>query len=87
MCIHYDPREATKQCHEDDAEEVNDKMAANFCEYFKPNPEAFDPTGFDAEQRAAQELESLFADDTSTAAATPDASEEALRDAEALFRK
>ena len=34
MCKNFDPA-ITKSCSEDDAEEVRDKQAANFCDYFK----------------------------------------------------
>ena len=33
-CVHYDPR-AYNQCHEPQAERVDDRLKANFCEYFK----------------------------------------------------
>jgi hypothetical protein len=62
MCVHYDVRETTKQCREDDAEEVRDKAKANFCEYFSPNPAAFDPSALTAERRARNELDALFGD-------------------------
>ena len=41
MCERYAPRKP-KGCSEDDAIEVRDKKAANFCDYFKPTPRAFD---------------------------------------------
>lgn len=88
MCVYYDPHESTKQCTEDDAEEVKDKKAANFCEYFKPDPSAFEPSGYDAEQQAARELDSLFGDESSSETpSASDARDEALKDAEALFKK
>jgi hypothetical protein len=59
MCINYDPRRPTG-CREDDAIEVRDKKAANFCDYFKPNPDAYDGGDLTREQRARAELDALF---------------------------
>ena len=42
MCRFFD-RAAPKQCREDDAEEVTEKERVNFCEWFKPSVDAFDP--------------------------------------------
>ncbi|MDJ0928606.1 MAG: hypothetical protein QNJ73_13290 [Gammaproteobacteria bacterium] len=62
MCIHFDPN-VTKQCREDDAEEVKEKARANFCDYFKPNPAAHDPSFASADAKARAGLASLFGDD------------------------
>ncbi len=59
MCQFYAPA-VTKACREDDAEEVRDKQAANFCDYFKVAPDAFDAELADADQAARQQLNSLF---------------------------
>jgi hypothetical protein len=59
MCTRFAPR-LPKGCNEDDAPDVRDKSAANFCDYFKPNPRAFDPAQRDAEQGAKDALEALF---------------------------
>ena len=40
MCERYAPRKP-KGCSEEDAIEVRDKKAANFCDYFKPTPRAY----------------------------------------------
>jgi hypothetical protein len=58
MCLDFD-RHAPKQCREQDAEEVKDKERPNFCDYFKPNPNAYrsrDPKS----QAAKSTLDSLF---------------------------
>jgi hypothetical protein len=59
MCTRYAPR-LPKGCVEEDAPDVRDKKSANFCDYFKPKPGAFD----DAEQQAAaaarSALDALF---------------------------
>jgi hypothetical protein len=59
MCRSYDPRIA-KKCREDDAEEVKDKDQANFCDYFRPRPGAFDSALAAAEQKARDQLSGLF---------------------------
>jgi hypothetical protein len=59
LCQRYD-RRLPKQCREDDAEEVRDKERANFCDYFKPRPGAFDAAGAAAEQQARDSLAALF---------------------------
>ena len=62
MCSYYDPA-VTKACREDDAEEVKEKQRANFCDYFKPSPDAFVP-GFKAATAGAHtQLSNLFGDD------------------------
>lgn len=60
MCVSYDPRETSKQCREDDAEEVRNKTSANFCDYFKPSDSAFESSGLAAEQQALKDAEALF---------------------------
>jgi len=59
MCTFFDPK-VTRQCREDDAEEVKEKERANFCDYFKPRPDAFDPQFTEAEQAARAALDDLF---------------------------
>ena len=75
MCINFDPSVPT-QCSEDDAEDVVDKEKANFCDWFKPSPNAFDATGKQAHDKASSSAEALFGgdavvetDDDSTSAA------------------
>lgn len=81
MCIYFDPL-VTKQCLEDDAEEVIDKVKVNFCEWFKPSATAFDPAGAEKETLARTELASLFSDEP---AAAPE-SDNASKSAEELFK-
>lgn len=59
MCVDFDPNVA-KQCREPTAEEVSDKTAANFCDFFKPRPGAYTPRDTRAAERARTELERLF---------------------------
>lgn len=59
MCSSFDPR-VTGQCLEDDAEDVLDKDRVNFCDWFEPRGDAFDPSQRSAQARAESELASLF---------------------------
>jgi hypothetical protein len=90
MCQHYAPRLADA-CSEDDALEVRDKEAANFCDYFAPSPLAHEAADVAEAQRAEAKLRALFGDDADSGAASgagdQDETDEALRRAEALFKK
>lgn len=59
MCEFYDTSVA-KHCRETVAEEVKDKTAANFCDYFRPTPAAYRPRELSAAEKARAELEALF---------------------------
>ena len=59
MCVEYDEQVA-KHCREPTAEEVTDKTAANFCDFFRPKPGAYIPRDTRAAERARSELEKLF---------------------------
>jgi len=59
LCEFYDPH-VTSQCHEERAEEVNDKEHANFCEWFKPRPDAYRPPAEGRTQDAKSKLDALF---------------------------
>jgi hypothetical protein len=80
MCVFYDPA-VTKSCREDDAEEVRDKQAANFCDFFKPRAGAFDAATANADQAARSQAEALFGSD-----AVPGKGDSANSAAEELFR-
>jgi len=81
MCRFFD-EQVPKQCREDDAEEVTDKDKVNFCEWFKPAPDAFDPVRAGKAARARSELAALFGDETGV---KPEANK-LLEDAEDLFK-
>ncbi len=49
-----------KHCRETVAEEVRDKIRANFCDYFRPSAQAYQPESETAASRAAAELKALF---------------------------
>lgn len=59
MCEFYDPR-IKYACREERADEVREKELANFCDYFKPRPNAYVPRD-DSKARAAKAgLDGLF---------------------------
>ncbi len=61
MCTHFDAR-ITRQCREDGAEDVKEKERPNFCDWFVPSDQAFDP-GQKTEAEAAKDaLDALFGD-------------------------
>ncbi len=59
MCIYFDAN-VPRQCLEDGAEDVKEKLKVNFCDWFKPSASAFDPIMAAQEAQAKSELESLF---------------------------
>ena len=61
MCVFFDPN-VTKQCREDDADEVKEKERANFCDYFKPGSDAFTGQELAAQEKAKGQLAGLFGD-------------------------
>jgi hypothetical protein len=59
MCEFYDTSKA-KHCREPIAEEVKDKIQANFCDYFKATPAAYRPEQLSAAEQARAQLDALF---------------------------
>lgn len=92
MCRHYAPAKPDA-CVEEDAPEVRNKTSANFCDWFAPDPAAFDGRARDETAEARARLEALFgqenAADTEAAPGESEsaATERALTEAEKLFRK
>ena len=80
MCRHFDVAVPT-QCREDGAEEVTYKDRQNFCDWFIPSEDAFDPAGKAAADKARESLDVLFGD----AEAGSDSADATLSDAEKLF--
>ena len=74
MCQMHDPREPN-ECTEEDALEVMDKERANFCDYYKPNPDAYSPGFTEAHTQAESELAALFGDASPDTAADSPAKE------------
>ncbi len=59
MCVEYDVSYA-KHCREPTAEEVRRKDEANFCDFFRPRPDAYRPKDVAAISKSMTALESLF---------------------------
>jgi hypothetical protein len=61
LCRHFDSSKA-KQCRERAADEVKDKVRANFCDWFQPKSGAFSINATNAAQAAtaSNPLDSLF---------------------------
>lgn len=72
LCRFYNPR-LTSQCDEERAEEVRNKEGANFCDWFKPRPEAYRLPREAKSQSAKTKLDDLFG----RSSASPDKSETA----------
>ncbi len=90
MCGHYAPTKPDA-CDEEDAVPVHNKTTANFCDWFAPDPAAFDGRALGAENEARSRLNALFggaAESPGQAVGTGEGEKDALRDAaEKLFRK
>lgn len=82
MCRSFDPA-VPRQCREDDAEEVTDKDRVNFCEWFEPDPDAFDPARARQSAAAEAKLAALFGE---AGGDDPDDDDDLRRKAEDLFR-
>jgi len=59
MCVEYDTSKA-KHCREPIAEEVREKDHANFCDFFKPRPDAFQPAATAELDKSRAGLDALF---------------------------
>jgi hypothetical protein len=80
MCGHFDKR-LQRQCREEGPEEVRKKDAANFCDWFRPSPTAFDAAGAVADAAARSAADALFGGGAPRAAAA----DPAAQAADALF--
>ncbi|MDG2375754.1 MAG: hypothetical protein P8M18_05325 [Woeseiaceae bacterium] len=81
MCRFYDPAVA-KQCLEDDAEPPHEKEKVNFCDWYEPSENAFDPVSGGEATDAKYALAALFGDEV-TEKPSQDAQ---LQDAKDLFK-
>lgn len=81
MCEFYDPR-VPGQCREDDADDVLEKDKVNFCEWFKPGFDVFDPLRAKEEAEARDALAVLFGDAEQSASDQ----DEARSEADKLFK-
>ena len=59
MCRHYAPRYISL-CAHDTAEPPRDRELANFCQHFRPSPDAFQGSGLDKVDAARKELNAFF---------------------------
>jgi hypothetical protein len=85
LCEWYSTAVA-KHCREPIAEEVKDKERANFCDYFKPRPDAYATAPLDEAAKAKTQLDALFGGGTAPAA-QPSAADKARSELDALFGK
>ncbi len=79
MCNYYDPH-VVEACIEDSAEEVRNKERANFCDYFKPTPNAYQSRDSAATQSSRAKLDALFSEDTSAEKSDTTATRRSLDD-------
>lgn len=70
-CRHYAPQ-LSDACNEDRADFVLDKDKANFCDYFKVNPRAYQNKDDTEANAAKRKLAELFGDDTSASTENAD---------------
>jgi hypothetical protein len=66
MCEFFEPRVA-KSCREPVADDVKNKERANFCDYFKPRPGAYQPRDVASMTTARGALDTLFGGGTANA--------------------
>lgn len=85
LCEWYSTSVA-KHCRETVAEEVKDKERANFCDYFKPRPDAWSNAPLDEAAKAKAQLDALFGGGAQTPAPVS-AADRARAELEALFGK
>src|SRR5688572_6424026 len=77
-----------KHCREPIAEEVKDKERANFCDYFKPRPDAYSSAPQSAAKKAESELAALFGGSKPNGSSSePSPEERARAELESLFKK
>lgn len=59
MCVSWDANVATK-CREDRAEPPTDKERANFCDWFKPSPSAYQGQAVEDAEALRAQVQDLF---------------------------
>jgi len=83
LCRHFRPN-VTNPCDEDRAEPPVHKEGANFCEFFRPSTDAFEPSSTTKHAAAKGRLDALFSGEQDTDS-TPDV-DDAKRKLDDLFR-
>jgi len=92
MCRFYTPTTKDK-CSKELADEVRDCELANFCEYFKPKPNAYHEPNLAEESAAQSELNALFGtsresfDESTLRSNSGPSKDERLKELESLFGK
>ena len=86
QCEFYDTTRA-KSCREPIAEEVTDKKAANFCDYFRATADAWKPAHKDKAEQARSDLEALFGMTPGSSPIPVDSAATARAKLDELFRK
>ncbi len=82
MCVSFDTNVA-EHCREDDADTVNEKERANFCEWFQPASNSFDEKRAAEDRHSRDRLEALFSAEAGNSAKGADP---AVSAAEKLFK-
>ncbi|MCZ6773910.1 MAG: hypothetical protein O7G83_18285 [Proteobacteria bacterium] len=69
LCVFYNPSVADA-CDEPIAAQVTNKIRANFCDYWKPSPNAYRAKSNDEATKSRAELDLLFGTGSDSTAAT-----------------
>ena len=85
LCQFYNPR-LHQKCNHDMAEPAREVDIANFCDYFKPRPDAFKPADKSSADAARAQLEALFGGDDKAAAPDNEAQQSAQDKFDSLFK-
>ena len=85
MCRFYDPN-SIDQCTQEDAEEVREKERANFCDYYKPRPGAYQTSDTSQSDAARDELNALFGDSRGDKSPTAESSGSTRQELDDLFK-
>ena len=77
LCEFHDPK-LRQNCLEDRAEHVQEKEHANFCEFFRPRPDAYKARDTSKTEAARAQLDALFGAAQPAAPAAQDPTREEL---------
>ena len=75
LCLNYAPGRPS-DCDHERADPPVIKEGVNFCEYFKPNKDAYNPTTKANQQTAGTEFDALFGNDANANGTTEPASQQ-----------
>ena len=85
LCRYYNPR-LHQKCDHDMAEPAREIDIANFCDYFTPRPDAYQPLEASKTDAARAQLEALFGGDEEAGADEKDAQQSAKDKFDSLFK-